>query len=510
MNSTATESEPSEGVLDHLIDGEEMERSSEFDDGGVPGVRRRRRTTWKGLGVVLTAMGFFVMSVLPAWAAENMRVTWVRHGQSAGNTSGVIDTSTPGPVLTDLGQQQSRDVVDRLGDNNYDAIYASQMIRTQQTAMPMSAYLGLPVQVLPGLQEIEAGDYEGTPESGALGGYLKAPIAWAFAGQLDQRIPGSVNGHEFDARVDGALKTMYDKGDRNVIVFSHGGTIMFWTMMNAENLSTAQKIELLSHHALGNTDYVVVEGNPEDGWVLVDWNGQRFSPEPSFEHEVGLQIRTLSRQLEAAMKQVTDAFATGDVSTIATAINRGVADASFSFAKFNRAIGAEVIERAASAIDQLRDPESDPAEEVKEQVSNTVERIVPDSTPATEMLKPLGTVVDDPKEALDSAELDRTSVTEKVTETVRGNGATDLTGGNLVKPGKAFAEAKNAGERVRQTVADATDQLRSTVKSSVSGITEAAKKVSESVGAPSASREAADSDKPSAKVSAKASSDSDS
>ncbi|MFV8241238.1 histidine phosphatase family protein [Mycolicibacterium peregrinum] len=447
---------------------------------------------------MLTVFGFFVMSVLPAWAAENMRVTFVRHGQSAGNTSGNIDTSTPGPSLTPLGREQAQAVVDRLGDNNYDAIYASPMIRTQQTAEPMSAYLGLPIQVLPGLQEIEAGDYEGTPETGALDGYLKAPIAWAFAGQLGARIPGSIDGNEFDARVDGALKTMYDKGDRNVVVFSHGGTIMFWTMMNAKNLTLAEKGMLLSQHALGNTDYVVIEGNPEDGWTLVDWNGQRFSPEPTLGHEVGLQMRTLSRQLEAAMKQVTDSLATGDVIKVATAINRSMADASFSVAKFNRAINAEIIKRVDKAIGKANTPDPEPVSELTDKVSDTVKGAVPNTGSATDMLKPLDAVVSDPKGAQASAGSDHSSVAEKVTASVRDKGATDLSSGNLVRPGKTFADTKRAGEQAHTGVSDAAGQLRSTVKSSVAGIKDAARKVSESVGAASASRGGAGSEKGSA------------
>ncbi len=203
---------------------------------------RRSARSWartaRWLGVALISFTMLVGAAVPAAAAELMRVTFVRHGQSAGNASGLIDTSTPGPVLTQLGQAQAQAVPGRLGVNNYDGVYASTMVRTQLTAAPTSQYLRLPIQVLPGLQEIEAGVFEGTPESEAANGYAKFPLAWAFAGQRDLRIPGSINGHEFDARVDGALKNIYDNGDRNAIVFSHGGAIMFWTMMNAKNLTT--------------------------------------------------------------------------------------------------------------------------------------------------------------------------------------------------------------------------------------------------------------------------------
>ena len=181
----------------------------------------RRSALLRTLVAAALAAAVLIGAALPASAAELMRVTFVRHGQSAGNASGLIDTSTPGPVLTPTGQQQSQSIVGVLGDNNYDAIYASTMVRTQLTAAPMSQYLGLPIQVLSGLQEIEAGVFEGTPESQAQTGYGLFPLAWAIQGDRDLRIPGSIDGNEFDARVDGALQTIYDNGDRNPVIFSH-------------------------------------------------------------------------------------------------------------------------------------------------------------------------------------------------------------------------------------------------------------------------------------------------
>ncbi|MBX8686358.1 histidine phosphatase family protein [Mycobacterium sp. 20091114027_K0903767] len=422
-------------------------------------------------GVALAFLAFF-LAMPVAHAAEVMRVTFIRHAQSEGNASGLIDTKTPGPVLTPLGQQQAQAVADKLGDNNYDAIYASQMVRTQLTAAPMSQRLGLPIQVLPGLQEIEAGVFEGTPEANAASGYGLYPIAWALPGVIPQipfdkstYMPGTqVNGYVFDQRVRGALQTMYDNGDRNAVVFSHGGTIMFWTLMNVQNLTVMEKLQLLQTAQLNNTDYVVIEGNNEDGWTLVNWNGKQFSPEPTFGNEVKLQLRTLSRQLTAAADQVKEAFKTGDFVTIATAINRSVADATFSVTKFNRAINAEIIKRATKAI-----PTS--TEDLQEKVSTGVEdvksslKVTTDSIEQKVQSAPEAQAVSDTTKPADSAALAgaKSKLKTAVDDLVKPRRATDLSDGNKALPGVTKSLSRT-GEQVRTAVKDAQDQVSSSIK----------------------------------------------
>jgi hypothetical protein len=138
--------------------------------------------------------------------------------------------------------------------------------------------------------------------------------------------------------MDGSLEQIYDTGDRNAVVFSHGGAIMFWTMMNATNLTTEQKLDLLRYAPLSNTNYVVVEGNPVDGWKLVDWNGQKFAPESTLAAEVRLQLRTLQRQLSGAVTQVVASFATLNPAKVLAAIADGFSDTVVSIAKFAGAV----------------------------------------------------------------------------------------------------------------------------------------------------------------------------
>ncbi|SEL29657.1 histidine phosphatase family protein [Rhodococcus maanshanensis] len=197
-----------------------------------------------------------------------MVITLVRHAESAGNVSGLIDTKVPGPDLTARGRTQADNLAIQLADQNYDCAFASNMVRTEQTAAPTVAKHDLSLNVQPGFREIEAGEYEGTPEAAALSGYLQAPIKW-LSGDLNARIPGSIDGNEFDGRVDEALLEVQRRGCTNPVIFSHGGTIMFWSMMNASNADKSK----LGTDPMRNGGHVTLKGSPKKGWTIVDWVG---------------------------------------------------------------------------------------------------------------------------------------------------------------------------------------------------------------------------------------------
>ncbi|MCP2315711.1 Broad specificity phosphatase PhoE [Nocardia amikacinitolerans] len=201
-------------------------------------------------------------------SSGKMVITLVRHAESAGNASGLIDTKVPGPDLTARGRTQADNLAIQLADKNYDCAFASNMVRTEQTAAPTVAKQDLSLTIQPGFREIEAGQYEGTPERDSLSGYLQAPIKW-LSGDLTARIPGSIDGNEFDGRVDQALLDVQSRKCTNPVIFSHGGTIMFWSMMNADNADKGK----LSSDPMRNGGRVVLEGSPQKGWTIVEWVG---------------------------------------------------------------------------------------------------------------------------------------------------------------------------------------------------------------------------------------------
>jgi broad specificity phosphatase PhoE len=213
----------------------------------------------------LAAWALIAVPTAHAGDHHTIVVTFVRHGQSAANVAGIIDTAVPGPDLTEQGNQQAHKVVDDLSVNHYDGIYASNMVRTQETAAPISDALHEAITVLPGLREIEAGSNEGLSVTDAP--VYPAPGVW-LNGDLGARVPGALNGYEFETRFNDAMTTIYRSGQTNPVVFSHGLAIQYWVLMNTKNRKMAPPDTVLP-----NTAHVVLTGNPTDGWTLANWNG---------------------------------------------------------------------------------------------------------------------------------------------------------------------------------------------------------------------------------------------
>lgn len=201
---------------------------------------------------------------------RSITLTFVRHAQSEANADNMVNTDVPGPALTDEGRAQAQQLAHQLARNKYDGVYASNMIRTEQTAAPLAKELGEQVEVLPGLREVDAGWYNDTPTSMAAATYLLAPKDWLHGDRKDA-IPGSINGNEFNQQFTAAVQKIYDSGNTKPVAFSSGVSIMYWTLMNVKNPEDS----LTTTHPLPNTGKVVITGNPSTGWTLVDWDGVR-------------------------------------------------------------------------------------------------------------------------------------------------------------------------------------------------------------------------------------------
>ncbi|MCP2265968.1 histidine phosphatase family protein [Promicromonospora thailandica] len=196
-----------------------------------------------------------------------MRLLLLRHGQTPSNVRGLLDTASPGPGLTALGERQAAAVPDALRDRAVDAIAVSSLVRTALTAAPLVRARGIEPVTLTGLREIEAGDLEMAATHESHVRYLETVFGWA-RGDVDRPMPGGPDGRAFLARYDEAVAAIAASGADSAVVVSHGAAIRTWVAARADGVD----IDHAEQTALANTGLVEVEGDPAGGWRLVDWS----------------------------------------------------------------------------------------------------------------------------------------------------------------------------------------------------------------------------------------------
>src|SRR5246127_386332 len=280
-------------------------------------------------------------------------IDFVRHGQSVDNATNVIDTAVPGTGLTPLGQQQANTVAKVLAPQGpFAGIYTSQLLRTQQTAAPLAGMLGMNTQELPALNEIYAGIFNGWPDV-SVGGllYLVAPVAWTLGFPIVPVLaPGAlhINGVVFDEGFTGALQTMYANSSTSPIVASSGKitdvafssefTIEVGTLMNVNNPDPL----LMLTHPLSNGGVVVVQGDPQDGWTLVSWDGTPVPP-ATLPTKLFVDVRNVITAPQFAGWDIWEALHTGDPMTIGTAIGDGVDHVGAATVHFPLAVTRDLV-----------------------------------------------------------------------------------------------------------------------------------------------------------------------
>lgn len=195
-----------------------------------------------------------------------MKMLLMRHAQTRSNVLGLLDSRVPGPDLTELGGRQAAALPDAFRHCRISSITVSHMVRTSQTAGPLATDRGLKMVVEPGVAEIPAGDLEMASGIEALASYTKAAWAWA-AGDLQPRMAGSENGHEFFARFDDVVARTLARDEELPLIVSHGASIRVWVGNRCANVADSFGADAELH----NTGTALVDRDARSRWTLLDW-----------------------------------------------------------------------------------------------------------------------------------------------------------------------------------------------------------------------------------------------
>ncbi|MEY8014150.1 PE domain-containing protein [Mycobacterium servetii] len=281
-------------------------------------------------------------------------IDFVRHGQSIGNALNLIDTGVPGTGLTQLGQQEATAVAHLLaGQGPYAGIFESQLTRVQETAAPLASLLQVTPQVLPGLNEVNAGLFDGLPQLSPAGLlYLPGPLAWTLGLPLMPMLaPGSIdfNGVVFDQGFTNALQTMYATAMANPVHAANGQiTDVAYSSEFAIEVGTLMTVNnpdplLMLTHPLANTGMVVMQGDPQSGWTLVSWDGVPVPP-ASLPTELFVDVRNVMVAPQFAAFDVVAALPTGDPATIVDAIGNGADQIGAAVTQFPGAVTQDIVD----------------------------------------------------------------------------------------------------------------------------------------------------------------------
>jgi 2,3-bisphosphoglycerate-dependent phosphoglycerate mutase len=148
----------------------------------------------------------------------------LRHGETLWNRDGRLQGWQDSP-LSDAGRAQAEALAARLARERVDAIVASDLGRTRETAVPIAARLGLVLALDAGLRERCYGELEG--------------MTWAEIERARPRdyqrlaardpeyvVRGGESGVQFRDRVVSALEHLAHRhGDATVAVVTHGGVL---------------------------------------------------------------------------------------------------------------------------------------------------------------------------------------------------------------------------------------------------------------------------------------------
>ncbi|HXK33995.1 MAG TPA: histidine phosphatase family protein [Dehalococcoidia bacterium] len=175
-------------------------------------------------------MAYYFEDVLLLNKRDAVRLYLIRHGQSASNEARL--EGKPGehdPPLTKVGEEQARRLGERMAAYGVDAVYASPLQRAYNTGDAIAQRLGLKVQVIDDLQEINE------PMRGTVGpdprvlpdGLTHEDIKRRFE-ELPSwdNLPGSERSADFRARIVRAMdQIIADNPGKKVAVACHGGVI---------------------------------------------------------------------------------------------------------------------------------------------------------------------------------------------------------------------------------------------------------------------------------------------
>ena len=194
------------------------------------------------------------------------RVLLARHALAASNREGLCSYAAPGLGLTAEGVEQARRLGELVADEPVELGVTSELCRTKETLALALAGRDVPVLVVPELNEIHFGSYDG--------GLLDRYREWAWTESPAARPPGDGESRaDAAARYARALRAILPRPERVVLVVGHALGVRY-VLDAARGLVPAARMTPVEHA----TPFALTAGEVEAAARLLE----EWSAEPRF------------------------------------------------------------------------------------------------------------------------------------------------------------------------------------------------------------------------------------
>lgn len=156
---------------------------------------------------------------------SNMTIYLIRHGE----TTGDIEDRFGGDYedhLTEKGQEQSRQLSEKLADKGIETIFSSPKIRAQETARILNQKLNIEIETVEDIRERN--------HYGVMTGMIKTearkeyPDLIKLLSDTRNTIKGGEDYYGFGQRIEKGLEKITTSNHKTVAVVSHGGPIRYF------------------------------------------------------------------------------------------------------------------------------------------------------------------------------------------------------------------------------------------------------------------------------------------
>ena len=162
-------------------------------------------------------------------------VILARHGESELSAAGLVSGDPAEPRgLTEIGREQARRLGERLAAEPIDLCITSEFVRVRQTADLALAGREVPRVVVPELNDVRFGEFEGRP--------FEVYRAWARERDPTEVVPGGESRAGVAARYVRGFRRVLERPERTILVVAHGLPLRY-TLLALEDLDPTPIVE---------------------------------------------------------------------------------------------------------------------------------------------------------------------------------------------------------------------------------------------------------------------------